>query len=45
MDFLKHADERYPVRQFTGYSAPDTVSNERHTVYRSAEKTVFYNEF
>ena len=28
-----------------GYPAPDVVPNERHTVYRTMEETVFYNEF
>ena len=28
-----------------GYPAPDAVPNERHTVYRPTEETVFYNEF
>ena len=28
-----------------GYPAPDAVPNERHTVYRPMEETVFYNEF
>ena len=27
-----------------GYPAPDAVPNERHTVYRPAEETVFYNK-
>ena len=28
-----------------GYPASDAVPNERHTVYRPMEETVFYNEF
>lgn len=28
-----------------GYPSPDAVPNERHTVYRPDEETVFYNEF
>ncbi len=28
-----------------GYPAPDAVPNERHTVYRPIEETVFYNKF
>ena len=28
-----------------GYPAPDASPNERHTVYRPIEETVFYNEF
>ncbi|MDY5948021.1 MAG: nitroreductase family protein [Oscillospiraceae bacterium] len=28
-----------------GYPAPDAVPNERHTVYRPMEETVFYNDF
>lgn len=28
-----------------GYPAPDAVPNERHTVYRPQEETVFFNEF
>lgn len=28
-----------------GYPAPDAVPNERHTVYRPTEETVFYNKF
>ncbi len=28
-----------------GYPSPDALPNERHTVYRPIEETVFYNEF
>ena len=28
-----------------GYPAPDAVPNERHTVYRPTEETVYYNKF
>ena len=28
-----------------GYPSPDAVPNERHTVYRPVEETVFFNEF
>ena len=28
-----------------GYPADDVVPNERHTVYRPQEETIFYNEF
>ena len=28
-----------------GYPAPDALPNERHTVYRPIEETVYYNEF
>ena len=28
-----------------GYPAPDAVPNERHTIYRAMEETVFLNEF
>ncbi len=28
-----------------GYPAPDSVPNERHTIYRPMEETVYYNKF